>query len=72
MWTHANYGERKDAIVTAKYGRTLEDDMGDEFAVLAHLDIGPDYAEGTDGARLWYASGWIDEGGGMYAHEVGA
>ena len=64
----ADCGEGEDAIVAADFGGTLKNDVRDEFTVLAHLDIGSDNAEGSDGARLWYVRRGIDDGGGMYAH----
>jgi hypothetical protein len=65
---HADDGEREDAIVAAELCGSLEYDVGDEFAVLSHLNVGPDYAERSNGARLWNAYRGIDEGGGMNAH----
>src|SRR5438270_143923 len=56
----------KDTIVGADVRRTLEHNMRQEFAALAHLNLFADNAEGADGATRGNPRCRMDDSGGMY------
>ena len=67
LWLKSQSGEWKHPIIRAHFRWAFEDDMGEQFAVLSHINIFTDNAKGANHAPFWKVRFRIYESCGMNA-----